>query len=68
MNYRYAQNLKKITCEDFIPLFDQQQKHLEWNSVQVKEINVMKFRSLLCNYFLRKIFFQCFVKYLNVQF
>ncbi|CAF1222382.1 unnamed protein product [Rotaria sordida] len=36
MNYRYAQNLKKITCEEFIPLFDKQQQHhhLKWSDVQ----------------------------------
>ncbi|CAF1350503.1 unnamed protein product [Adineta steineri] len=34
MNYRYADNLKKITCEDFIPLFDKQQQHLKWIDVQ----------------------------------
>ncbi|CAF1593074.1 unnamed protein product, partial [Adineta steineri] len=34
MNYRYADNLKKITCEDFIPLFDKQQQHLKWVDVQ----------------------------------
>jgi hypothetical protein len=39
MNYRYAQNLKKITCEEFVPLFDkqQQQQHLKWADVQVKK-------------------------------
>jgi hypothetical protein len=35
MNYRYAQNLKKITCEEFVPLFDKQQQHLKWTDVQV---------------------------------
>jgi hypothetical protein len=35
MNYRYAQNLKKITCEEFVPLFDKQQQHLKWADVQV---------------------------------
>ena len=35
MNYRYAQDLKKITCEEFVPLFDKQQPHLKWTDVQV---------------------------------
>ncbi|CAF3022304.1 unnamed protein product [Rotaria socialis] len=34
MNYRYAQNLKKITCEEFVPLFDEQQQNLKWADVQ----------------------------------
>lgn len=37
MNYRYAQNLKKITCEEFVPLFNEQQPHLKWGDVQVGE-------------------------------
>lgn len=36
MNYRYAQNLKKITCEEFVPLFDQQYP-LKWTDVQVRD-------------------------------
>lgn len=46
MNYRYAQNLKKITCEEFIPLFNQQQeqKHLQWTDVQVRtRLSSLKF-------------------------
>jgi hypothetical protein len=35
MNYRYAQDLKKITCEEFVPLFDAQHVHLKWTEVQV---------------------------------
>ncbi|CAF1229561.1 unnamed protein product [Adineta ricciae] len=38
MNYRYAQNLKKITCEEFVPLFDKQQPNLKWSNVQCRKI------------------------------
>ena len=40
MNYRYAQNLKKITCEEFVPLFDQQQEQagLKWTDIQVIQL------------------------------
>jgi len=44
MNYRYAQNLKKITCEEFVPLFDKQQQELKWTDVQVYNANRSKFR------------------------
>ncbi|CAF4822353.1 unnamed protein product [Rotaria sp. Silwood1] len=42
MNYRYAQNLKKITCEEFIPLFDKQQQHLTWANVQEKIFSMIR--------------------------
>ena len=57
MNYRYAQNLKKITCDEFVPLFNQQQeqKHLQWSDVQVRILPCLI--ELSIRYFLGKYIF-----------
>ena len=65
MNYRYAQNLKKITCEEFVPLFDQQYP-LKWTDVQVRDDRHRSFVVTVKLRF-RKRFSQCYGKYSNGQ-
>ena len=58
MNYRYAENLKKITCEEFLPLFNEQQQsqNLKWNDVQVRKRFSMLFKRISWTFFLGKYF------------